>query len=128
MLKYNYCDIAVTNLGAHNMPSIRQQIYAFVTTNANCTTAEVAQHINKNYLYTVKAMHDMKVKANMLLSTKVEGSKMHLWRVSNKAVKFNTGEGVRQASKAKAARQASVKQQIAALEAGLAALKAQVTA
>lgn len=110
------------------MPSIRQQIYAFVTTNANCTTAQVAQHIGKTESYTCKMMNLMKTKANMLLSTKIEGSNKHAWRVSNKAVKFNTGEGVRQANKAKAARQASVKQQIAALEAGLAALKAQIKA
>ena len=104
------------------MPSIRQQIYAFVTTNANCTTAQVAQHINKSEQYTVKAMHSMKVQANMLLSTKIDNSLQHVWRVSNKAVKFNTGETVRQVTK----RKASVKQQIAALEAGLAALKAQI--
>lgn len=109
------------------MPTVRQQIYAFVTTHNNATTEQVAQHVNKSESYTAKAMFCMK-KANMLLSTKIEGSNKHMWRVSNKAVKFNTGEGVRQASKAKAARQASVKQQIAALEAGLAALKAQVTA
>lgn len=107
------------------MPTVRQQIYAFVTTNANCTTAQVAQHVNKSDSYTAKAMHGMKT-ANMLLSTKKEGSTQHLWRVSNKAVKFNTGEGVRQAKAAKAKRTATVKQQIAALEAGLAALKAQI--
>ena len=106
------------------MPTVRQQIYAFVTTNANCTTAQVAQHVNKSDSYTAKAMHGMKT-ANMLLSTKKEGSTQHLWRVSNKAVKFNTGEGVRQAKNAKATRTATVKQQIAALEASLNALKAQ---
>jgi hypothetical protein len=61
----------------------------------------------------------------MLLSTKKEGSVQHLWRVSNKAVKFNTGEGARQAATAKATRTATVKQQIAILEASLNALKAQ---
>lgn len=107
------------------MPTIRQQVYAFVTTNANCTTAQVAQHISKSESYTSKAMHCMKT-ANMLLSTKKENSVQHLWRVSNKAVKFNTGEGARQAKNAKATRTATVKQQIAMLEAGLAALKAQI--
>ena len=109
------------------MPTVRQKIYAFVTTHNNVTTAQVAQHICKSESYTAKAMFCMKT-ANMLLSTKMEGTQAHMWRVSNKAVKFNTGEGVRQASKAKAKRNASVKQQIAALEAGLAALKAQVAA
>lgn len=110
------------------MPTVRQQIYSFVTTNPNCTTAQVAQHISKGEGYTVKMMNMMKTKANMLLSTKINGSNKHAWRVSNKAVKFNTGEGVRQAKAAKAKRTATVKQQIAALEAGLAALKAQIKA
>ena len=103
------------------MPTVRQKIYAFVTTHNNVTTAQVAQHICKSESYTAKAMFCMKT-ANMLLSTKMEGTQAHMWRVSNKAVKFNTGETVRQVTK----RKASVKQQIAALEAGLAALKAQI--
>lgn len=105
--------------------TIRQRVYAFCIVNPNCTTAQVAQHINKSAQYTSKAMHGMKL-ANMLLSSKKQNSTEHTWRVSNKAIKFNTGESVRQAAVANATRRASVKQQIAALEAGLAALKAQI--
>jgi hypothetical protein len=82
------------------MATIRQQIFSFLTINPNSVTSEVAAHIGKSDLYTVKAMNNMKT-FGMLFSDKVQGEKNHTWRVSNRAVKFNTGESVLQAAKRK---------------------------
>jgi hypothetical protein len=82
------------------MASIRQQIFSFLTINPNSTSFDVACHINRSDSYAAKVMHGMK-RAGMLLSEKLPSTTAHQWRVSNRAVKFNTGESVRQAAKRK---------------------------
>lgn len=98
------------------MATIRQQIYTFLTLNPNSSTADVADKICRSEQYTVKTMHCMKL-AGMLLSEKTAGSLMHTWRVSNRAVKFNTGESVRAKGKRKSNQMSTIRFEISELKA-----------
>lgn len=98
------------------MATIRQTIYTFLTHNPNSSTQDVAAHIGKSDLYTVKSMNTMK-KVGMLFSDKIAGSKSHQWRVSNRAVKFNTGETVRKAAARKTNQMATIRMDLTELKA-----------
>ncbi len=100
------------------MPTIRQQIFSFLTVNPNSSTFDVALHIGKSEQYTVKTMHCMKL-AGMLLSEKPAGTLAHEWRVSNRAVKFNTGESVRAKAKRKPNQLSTIRMEISELKAML---------
>jgi len=97
------------------MATIRQQIYTFLTLNPNSTSAQVGAQVSRSDQYAAKVMHGMK-NAGMLLSEKIPGSTAHVWRVSNRAVKFNTGESVRAKAKRKPTQLASIRFEISELK------------
>ena len=98
------------------MASIRQQIFSFLTINPNSTSFDVACHINRSDSYAAKVMHGMK-RAGMLLSEKLPSTTAHQWRVSNRAVKFNTGETVRKATARKTNQMATIRMELTELKA-----------
>jgi hypothetical protein len=107
------------------MATIRQTIYSFVMHNPDCLVADIAAHIGKDLQATSKTVHLMKL-AGMLTSDKIEGSPAHLWRITNRAVKFNTGETLRKAwyqRKKASNNMATIRMEIGELKAMLAKLE-----
>lgn len=104
------------------MPTVRQTIYSFVTLNPDCSSNDIADHIGHDLSYTSKTIHTMKL-AGMLTSDKLPGTTAHAWRVTNRAVKFNTGETVRKQGKRKSSQMASIRLELSDLKKMIARLE-----
>lgn len=76
--------------------SLIQQAYAFIMTNPGVSTSEVADHIGRSAAMTSGWLLRAERKGRLQVVTRGQpGRSQSTWAITNRPVKFNTGDSVR---------------------------------
>ena len=75
--------------------SIMQKMYAYITLNPGCTTTQVSEYVNRPSKYVSMWLGRAESKGQVRIVRHGVGRTPNTWVVTNRPVKFNTGETVR---------------------------------
>ena len=75
--------------------SLIQKMYAYITLNPGCTTSQVCQYIDRPSRYVSGWLARAEAKGQVRAVERGAGRRPTTWAVTNRPVRFNTGETVK---------------------------------